>query len=254
MIFWLVLSATISRTSSRTQSKGELPDYPFKLGEKLAYSMSYGWFEIGEAHVEIDNEWWEIDGRPHFYIQCKVRTTGVFSFFSRLDVCMDSWVDVQALRPTESSRNVAFGRSIDVRTDRFDYADSVRISTYVEDVDSKRFHVFVRNDTSLLDALSTYLYLRSQVLQSDPVGKTYSVRTFFSNDLYEFGMRYTKNQDFSLKDKKWSARRFDLLFPETEEFPSDKRAYVIATDDRLRIPLKFLIEMKYGDFSFELVD
>lgn len=250
LLFLGVLNATVSRA----QSKPDLPDYPFKLGEKLVYSMHYGWFEIGDAEVYIDESLWELNGRSHFYIQCKLRTIGFFSFFSNLEVCMDSWVDTQTLRPTKSSRDVVFGSRIDIRTDRFDYRDSVRVSAYVEDVNSKRFHAFVRNDTLLFDALSTYLYLRSLDLQSAGTSQTYPVSTFFSNDLYRFGMTFSESLDFDFKNLKWPARRFDLLFPETEQFSSDKQAYVVASADGDNLPLKFVMEMRYGDFSFELIE
>lgn len=250
----LFILGVLNATASRAQSKPDLPDYPFKLGEKLVYSMHYGWFEIGEAQVYIDESMWELNGRPHFYIQCKIRSIGFLSFFSNLEVCMDSWVDAQTLRPTKSSRDVVFGSRIDIRTDRFDYRDSVRISAYVEDVDAKRFHAFVRNDTLLFDAMSTYLYLRSLDLQSAVTRQTYPVRTFFSNDLYRFGMTFTESLDFEFKDQKRPARRFDLLFPETEQFTSDKQAYVVTSEDVDNLPLKFVMEMRYGDFSFELIE
>lgn len=237
---------------SKAQSKLDTFNYPFELGEKLTYSMYYGWFEIGTADVSIDESLWELDGQPHFYVQCQVHTNGFFSFFSKLDVCMDSWINVKTLRPNISFRDVVFGKRIDVRTDSFVYSDSVSIRTYVEDVDSRRFHIFPKTDTMLLDVLSTYLYLRSLDLANSTRNQFYPVRTFFSNDLYDFGMIYSAQETYDWKDQSGVIKRYDLIFPEVIEFPSGNQAYVLATDDDEKIPVLILIQMKYGDFEFRL--
>jgi hypothetical protein len=238
----------------RAQSKPDPLDYPFKLGEKLEYTMSYGWFEIGKADVEIDHEFWMIDHKPYFYVQCRVKTAGFFSFFAKLNVCMDSWVDAQTLLPLQSSRDLSHGNKIDIRTDRFDYQDSVHISAYVEDVDSHRFHSFPSTDIPILDVLSTYLYLRHKGCDQNNGEALIPVRTFFSNDLYSFGMLASMNKTITLHDQRFLAQRYELLFPETDEFPSGKQAYVLASKDSLCLPLKLSIEMRYGDFTFDLVD
>ena len=234
------------------QSKSDTLDYPFKLGEKLEYSMNYGWFEVGTAEVEIDSEWWKIDGRPHYYVQSRVTTTGFFSFFTKLTVCMDSWIDAETLLPVQSSRDFSFGKKIDIRTDCFSYQDSVRVSSYVEDVDSHRFHVFPNAEVPVLDVLGAYLFLRHSISENRIGVNAFSVGTFFSNDLYPFSMIESSIAKITLNDRQYMAQRYELIFPKTDEFPSEKETYVLTTMDSLLIPLKFSLEMKYGDFSFEL--
>ncbi len=241
-------------SGSKAQSKSDTFDYPFKLGEKLEYSMSYGWFEIGNAQVFIDDEFWIINDKPHFYVQCQVKSVGFFGFFAKLNVCMDSWIDARTLRPLLSSRDFSFGNKIDIRTDRFDYQDSVRIAAYVEDVDSHRLHSFPQTQVPILDVLSTYLFLRNKGADNKNKRALIPVQTFFSNDLYNFGMAPSTTEEITIKEVNYYAQRYELLFPETEEFPSGKEAYVLASKDALSIPLKFSIEMRFGDFTFELVD
>ena len=233
------------------QSKEEVSNFPFKKGENLLYTMNYGWFEIGEASVSIDEKYWYFKNQAYLHIQCELVTKGFFGFFAKLDVCMDSWVDPQTLRPLHSHRNIAFGNKIDIRTDRFSYGDSVRVHSYIEDVDSRRYHSF-SSKGYLFDALSTYLFLRSRASVRNPCDKTISVRTFFSNDLYTFGMTCIDIQNATWEDRVVEARKYMLHFPESETFPKGKKAYVISTNDARQIPLKFLIEMGYGDFTFEL--
>lgn len=238
---------------SKAQSKSDTFDYPFKLGEKLAFTMSYGWFDIGRAEVFIDEEFWLIRDTPHYYVQFQLKTLGVFNFLAKLNVCMDSWIDAKTLRPLLSSREVSFGNKIDIRTDQFEYEDSVQIAAYVEDVDSHRFHQFPNTDVPILDVLSTYLYLRNGA-EDIPNDSLLAVQTFFSNDLYPFGMISGVIEKTSINETNYLAQRYELLLPESDVFSSGKMAYVLASKDSLCLPLIFSIEMKYGDFKFELVD
>ena len=236
------------------QSEKKAGAHPFKKGEVLTYSMHYGWFEIGEATLSIDEEWWYLEKSPHYYINCKIESTGFVGFFAQLNVCMESWVNPNTLRPLRSHREVMFGKKIDIRTDHFTYSDSVRVQAYVEDIDARRYHAFAQSEVPLFDALSTYLFLRSSEANALAKSETKAVRTFFSNDLYQFGMTFAGTSTYDWHDRDVTVRKYDLLFPKSSSFPDGKKAYVLATNDRKSLPLKFSIEMNYGDFTFELKD
>ncbi len=246
------MSLVVLSLSTNGQTKRSETTHPFKKDENLTYVMSYGWFEIGEASLTIDKEWWYLEEKPHYYLNCQLYSTGFVGFFSKIDVCMESWVNPKTLRPIRSSRDLAIGSKIDVRTDRFTYLDSVRIHTYVEDVDSRRYHAFDHSAVPIFDALSTYLFLRNQDQNQVKRQGTIPVRTFFSNDLYSFSMSYIHHEVYECDDRSIQVIKYELNFPESTTFPEGKRAYVLVTADANRLPVKFLIEMKYGDFSFEL--
>jgi hypothetical protein len=247
--FWLFCNVGTCQQLP-AQSKTQASTYNFKSGEKLIYTMHYGWFEIGEAIVTLDDTYWYFEGKPYFYIQCAVTTSGFFGFFAKLDVCMESWVDARTLQPLKSNRNVYFGNKMDVRTDHFKYSDSVRINTYIEDEDKYRNRVFAKSDTVLLDALSSFLFLRSK-----PLNELYSdvsVQTFFSNHLYPFSMKYKGLVGTEWKKKTINVKQYDLFFPESNAFPKDKKAYVYVLNSKENLPIRMLVEMNYGDFTFEL--
>lgn len=236
--------------SLNAQTNGQKTDYPFKMGETLTYSMSYGWFEIGEVVIALDDSWWYINGSPRFYMRCSVATKGFFSFFAKLDICMESWIDPKTLRPTRSHREATFGDKIDVRSDHFSYKDSVRIETFIQDENKWRHHTFENGEIPLLDPLSSYLFLRDAGAYLSKV--SIPVRTYFSNEVYPFGITYQGLIDYKWEEQQMQLRKYQLLFPVSDAFPKEKRAYVLATNDQARRPIKFLIEMSFGDFTFEL--
>ena len=174
-IMWLIV---VGAWCVKAQSVGNDENRHITPGEELLYTMNYGWFTIGKAEIFFDKEIWEVDDLSYYYLQCRVQTTGVFDFFTSTDICLESWIDVESLRPKVSYRQVFFGRKMDIRTDRYDYTDSVTISTYVEDVDR---HQVKKSDTITLDLLSTYLNLREIIHQNIP-SDTVFVKLHFSND------------------------------------------------------------------------
>lgn len=236
----LILTGT---SMVNAQSNQKAPKHLFETGEELVYSMNYGWFNIGKATIYIDQELWDLQGLPHYYIQCRINTTGVFNFFSSTDVCVESWVNATTLRPTISYRQLFIGQSMDIRTDKFDFTDSVTISTYVEDVNRHQVAKVNISDTLVLDLLSTYLNLRNIVYWHEESDTTI-VKMHFSNDIYPFGIVHSGMEG--------ELFRFDLIFPETEEYEKGSPAYLLAQKEDTIIPVKLVVELTLGKLVFIL--
>ncbi|MEP0984716.1 DUF3108 domain-containing protein [Ekhidna sp.] len=233
-------------------SEAQNKSYPFKPGEKLTFNMKFGWFNIGEAVVWLDPEFHYPSStkKPHYKIQFTVTTASWFKVFSKLSVCMESLIERDKLQPLRSDRDMEGKGSIDIRHDYFSYADSVSIKAYIEDLDEWRYHKFDAGNVPIRDALSTYMWLRSR--DKSQFANTVEVRTFFSNDLYEFRMLPGKSTIHKYSGRKVRALEFGLDFPEGEYFESGKSGRVIMSDDSNRYPLRLEIDMTVGSFIFDL--
>lgn len=214
--------------------------------------MHYGWFKIGQAEVWIEPEYQLENGTEHFKVQCDIKTVSWFKIFSKLRIHMESLVQRDNLQPYKSFRNLSDGKKIDIRHDRFTYEDSVKIDAYIEDIDTRRHHAFAIGDAPVRDVMSTYLFLRSR--DESVLSKEVTVRTFFTNDLYEFKMRPGKMVTHMYKTYEVGAREYELIFPEGDYFEKGKKGRVIISDDASRVPLKLELDMSVGSFSFELQD
>lgn len=242
-IMWLIV---VGAWCVKAQSAGRDENRHLTPGEDLHYTMNYGWFTIGKAEIFFDKEMWEVNDRPHYYLQCRVQTTGVFDFFTSTDICLESWIDVASLRPELSYRQVFFGSKMDIRTDRYDYADSITISTYVEDVDRHQTIKVDLSDTLVLDLLSTYLNLR-EIIYEHERSDTTLVKTHFSNDIYPFGIIHSGTKEEDLL-------KFDFIFPESDQYKKGNAAYILASKDHGIVPEKVVMELALGKLVFTLVD
>ncbi|SNS59897.1 Protein of unknown function [Ekhidna lutea] len=232
------------------QSQAQNKSYPFKPGEKLTYNMKFGWFNIGEAVLWLDPEFHYPNKKPHYKIQFTVTTASWFKVFSKLSFCMESLIEVNDLKPLRSDRDMEGRNKIDIRHDYFTYADSISIKAYIEDLDEWRYHRFPQGNVPIRDALSTYMWLRSR--DRSQFSDEIEMRTFFTNDLYEFVMLPGKKTTHRYEDRKVGALEFGLVFPEGEFFDEGKTGLVILSDDRNRYPLRMEIDMTVGSFVFEL--
>ena len=214
--------------------------------------MNFGWFEVGSAEIWIDSELQYIDGEAHYSVQCIIQTASWVKIFTRLNAHYESLINVETLKPLVSRRNLKYGKSIDIRTDKFFYKDSVRIHAYIEDLNAHRYHSFKQKDVPILDFLSTYLSLRNDDLSEtdEPV----QVRTWYSNTLYEFQMIPDKYSQYKLKNRRVNSREFKLQFPKNDMFKNGKHGKVIISNDKDKIPLKIDINIILGSFYLELED
>ncbi|WP_425392904.1 DUF3108 domain-containing protein [Ekhidna sp.] len=249
---WKVAVFVIVMILAGFQTQAQNKSYPFKPGEKLTYNMKFGWFNIGEAVVWLDPEFHYPNGKkkPHYKIQFTVSTASWFKVFSKLSICMESLIEASTLQPLRSDRDMEGKGKIDIRHDYFSYADSISVKAYIEDIDTWRYHKFPSGNTPVRDALSTYMWLRSR--DKSQFTKTVEVRTFFSNDLYEFKMLPGSSTTHRYDSRKVSALEFGLDFPEGEYFDSGKTGRVIMSDDLNRFPLRLEIDMTVGSFVFDL--
>ncbi len=230
----------------RAQNGDLAQNHSFTPGESLTYSIKYGIFKVGRAEVYLDRELWEIEGRPHYYLQFRMENSGFISLFTTLDLCMESWIDSSTLKPKKSARHFFYGSKMDVRTDRFDYADSITVSTYVEDVDRHHSAKLKEQDTLIFDALSSYLYLRNKLPELEETESTH-IQIYFTYDLYTQGIQFTEMVDEDLG-------RYDIRFAESDQFKKGGTSYILGSQTGEFVPQKLVIDLSLGKLVFELVD
>lgn len=225
--------------------------YSFKPGERLIYKMNYGWFTVGDAVMWLDPEFHYPTDEPHYSVQAHIQTASWFKAFSKLEICMESLIQANNMQPLRSDRDMEGRNRIDIRHDYFKYGkDSIKVEAYVEDVDQWRYHRFEKGSVPVRDALSTFMWLRSK--NRNELLKPIEVRTFFTNDLYEFTLRPKGKTYYKYNGERVAALEFELVFPEGEFFKNGRTGKAIVSDDERRLPLKFEIDMSVGSFKLQL--
>lgn len=213
--------------------------------------MHFGWFEVGNAEFWIDPEIQYIDGEAYYSVQGEINTSSWARIFKAITGCFESLIHVETLQPLRSHRTMNSGKkTVDVRTDNFTYSDSLKIHTYVEDIDEHRYRAFHRSENiPMHDFLSTFLFLRTvQLEENEPL----DMRSFYSNTLYQLRVIPGKRKEFNIKKRKFKGQEYRLEFPKNEYFKKGKNGSAIVSDGPDRRPLRIQIDMALGSFYLKL--
>ncbi len=232
-------------------SSAQKTEHPFKPGERLNYTMHFGWFEVGKAEFWIDPELQYIDGEAYYSVQGVISPSSWGKIFKAITGCYESLINVKTLRPIRSHREMKSGKKVtDVRTDNFNYSDTLKIHTYVEDVDQHRYRAFPQEENvPMRDFLSTFLFVRTVQFNND---EPLDMRSFYSNTLYEFRVIPGEKKDYDLKKSKIKSREYRLEFPKNEYFKRGKNGGAIVSEEADRRPLRIQIDMTLGSFYLKL--
>ncbi len=85
-----------------------LPALWFPVGERLVYSVHWGFLHVGETHVW--SEWVEEDGRVLLAIRVRIQTVSFMDKIYPVNDFLESIVDPQTFLPLRFSKNLSEGR------------------------------------------------------------------------------------------------------------------------------------------------
>ena len=212
-----------------------------RLGERLDYSIYYGWFKMGKMSILHDPEFHWIDDEPHYNVQFLISTAGWFKFFTDVKLCVESYINAKTFRSNHSTMLITTRKKVKKRLDKFTYTDSIEVHTFHEHNGVQKTKNYVNPNMFFSEPLAVYLYLRDQV---HLVEREEKVNVFVDDKQYEFAI-----QPKSTSKKELGEKVYLLKFPMIEDFPKDKESYVIIADDKWNTPAKFKVFTNKGKFT-----
>jgi hypothetical protein len=248
LIFLLVLgNAQPTANNDHTSS-----ERPFRIGEKLEFRISYGWFTIGRAYVDIPKDTLYANSSS-YYVNVVGKTAGLLGFFNNTEDTFDAIFNKTTLKPYIASQNFQEGKKRDVQTNTFSYDEGevvVEKVNYEKDIVYEPA-VFDLEDEAF-DILSSYLYLRSIDFSSLSREDSVMVKVFFGKKHWDFGIEYGGVEKVKTSIGKIDTHKFYILFPVTSTFPEAKSVIVWTTMDENQLPLKIKAKLRFGQVSCEL--
>lgn len=225
----------------------------FRSGEKLEYSINYGWFKLGEAaavHGERNNF---INGNDHYSVDLKAKTVGFLSFVKNVDAHFLSFMKKDNFKPTYSEKQVLEGKDRWNQTNYFNY-DSMTVDISVNTNRPRPYRhwiVDVRKNT--FDILGTYMYLRNVEWSKMRMGDSLMLSTLYERKVYDFGIENGGFEEIEWKGNTYKAYKLYLLFPISKTFPEEKLViFWVIEKDGMRLPVRIEANMRIGKVRCEL--
>ena len=221
----------------------EEPDY---LGEDLNYIISYGIWNAGLGRLTYDKD--SISGMYH--IKAIGRTIGLANVLYKILDIYDSYIDPETGLPVKAIRNAregSYSEYNEVTFDHFSRPDSVIAISQKSGI-----HVLPKG---ILDILSGFYYLRKNYISKEmKEGEMFLVKTYFTDELWDFRIRYMGRETIKTKLGKIDCLMFNPVTEVGRAFKTEDDMTIWISDDKNLIPVKVRVDLRIGSFKVNLVD
>jgi hypothetical protein len=217
----------------------------FQVGEKLTYQIYWGPFIAGRASLEV-NGIENVDGHECYHLLARAKTSGLADLMFHVESSSESWLDVDELCARRYRQNRIEGQHQRVDETTFDYINQT--ATTRDWVNGKIRQQPLK--APVQDVVSCLYYVRLQELNLD-TQKVFLLNAGGSN----YVVRISPDQRKVL----WVRPVGDVPALRIEPNPTLRivaankgRMWFWMSDDRRRLPLLLLSDMKIGSAKFVL--
>jgi hypothetical protein len=214
--------------------------WPFQIGERLTYNVSFTGITAGQASLEVVNDT-VVNNYHQLHIRFNARTTFPVSSIYTINDQVDTWLDSKYLYTKKLTKNIREGNYKNDSYTIIDYDQSIAITNG----DTVIIDQFLR------DSYSLFYFLRTIPLI---IGETIDFTAFDGKKITPFQVITKTKETINTM-----AGTFPCLvvkpFREGTTLLKNKGDMMIwFSDDKIRLPIQIRIKLKYGSMLLKLKD
>lgn len=214
--------------------------WPFQIGEKLTYNVSFTGITAGQASLEVVNDT-VLNNNHQLHIRFNARTTFPVSSIYTINDQVDTWLDSKYLYTKKLTKNIREGNYKNDSYTIIDYDQSIAITNG----DTVIIDQFLR------DPYSLFYFLRTIPLIID---ETIDFTAFDGKKITPFQVITKTKETINTM-----AGTFPCLvvkpFREGTTLLKNKGDMMIwFSDDKIRLPIQIRIKLKYGSMLLKIKD
>jgi len=214
--------------------------WPFQIGERLTYNVSFTGITAGQASLEVVNDT-VVNNYHQLHIRFNARTTFPVSSIYTINDQVDTWLDSKYLYTKKMTKNIREGNYKNDSYTIIDYDQSIAITNG----DTVIIDQFLR------DSYSLFYFLRTIPLI---IGETIDFTAFDGKKITPFQVITKTKETINTM-----AGTFPCLvvkpFREGTTLLKNKGDMMIwFSDDKIRLPIQIRIKLKYGSMLLKLKD
>ena len=214
--------------------------WPFQIGERLTYNVSFTGITAGQASLEVVNDT-VVNNYHQLHIRFNARTTFPVSSIYTINDQVDTWLDSKYLYTKKLTKNIREGNYKKDSYTIIDYDQSIAITNGDT----------ITIDQFLHDSYSLFYFLRTIPLI---IGETIDFTAFDGKIITPFQVITKTKETINTM-----AGTFPCLvvkpFREGTTLLKNKGDMMIwFSDDKIRLPIQIRIKLKYGSMLLKLKD
>ncbi len=224
------------------QTRPRTAEVPFRPGERLRYSVSYGLLPAGTMEIQVD-DLVTYQGRPAYHLVSTAETNRAVSLLYELDSREESWFDAERFRSLRYRKNSVENDKERVRDYRFDQQRQVRIERDGDEVPTSPHAV---------DELAMIYYIRLLPLKP---GATFELHNAADPKNNPLRVEVLKKERVKVPAGAFDAYVLDLDFKTNSGvFKKGGENRIWVTADSRHVPVRISSKVGVGSFQAELVD
>lgn len=214
--------------------------WPFQIGERLTYNVSFTGITAGQASLEVVNDT-VVNNYHQLHIRFNARTTFPVSSIYTINDQVDTWLDSKYLYTKKLTKNIREGNYKNDSYTIIDYDQSIAITNGDTVIIDQYLH----------DSYSLFYFLRTIPLI---IGETIDFTAFDGKKITPFQVITKTKETINTM-----AGTFPCLvvkpFREGTTLLKNKGDMMIwFSDDKIRLPIQIRIKLKYGSMLLKLKD
>lgn len=220
----------------------------FQGGEWFRFRMSYSsWLKAGNATLSVSET--KINGKDCFHVVGKGWTTGMVSWFFKVEDQYESYFDSKSGQPYKFIRKVDEGgytKDIEIA---FDHEEKQAL-VYDKKNDNKKTIPIEQN---VQDMVSAYYFLRNNYNIDDvKVGESIEMNMFFDEENYVFKLKFLGEEIIKTEFGKVKTLKFRPYVLAGRVFKEEESLTLWVTADKNKIPLKIQADLAVGSLRADL--
>jgi len=214
--------------------------WPFQIGERLTYDVSFTGITAGQASLEVVNDT-VVNNNHQLHIRFNARTTFPVSSIYTINDQVDTWLDSKYLYTKKLTKNIREGNYKNDSYTIIDYDQSIAITNG----DTVIIDQFLR------DPYSLFYFLRTIPLIID---ETIDFTAFDGKKITPFQVITKTKETINTMAGTFSCLVVKPFRKGATLLKNKGDMMIWFSDDKIRLPIQIRIKLKYGSMLLKLKD
>jgi len=239
LIFWLQFVVQTSFAQEKSA---------FQDGEWFKFEMSYsGFLKAGNATLEVKDSIYK--GKPVYHVVGKGWTSGLISWFFKVDDHYESYFDKVSGAPYRFIRKIdEGGHTKDVEIEFNHLTRSANVKDYKHNTQET-----YTTEENIQDMVSAFYYLRNNYnTENIKEGDVVSLNMFFDEENYKFRLKFLGRETIRTKFGKVKTLKFRPYVMAGRVFKEQESLTLWVSADKNKIPLKIKADLAVGSLRASL--
>ena len=227
--------------SLRTRTFRTIRNDAFVVGERLVFSVNYGFITAGEAVMAVTG-YDSIAGRRCYRVEFTVNSLSSFSWIYKVEDVYRTFVDVEAIMPWKFEQHIREGTYRRDFIAEFDQRRNVARTTEGDYPIPEYVH----------DIMSAFYFARTIDFTGFRPGDGVVLSNFYKDKTHELKVNFLGRQELEVEAGTFNAIVVEPLVKEGGLFKSEGRIVIWLSDDERKIPLRVNTKVVIGSIDTEL--